>query len=49
MLPSGETYTGAAWLSSARVVRCGSESFNDIIFALNQNIHSGKDDRAEEV
>ncbi len=28
-LPSGETYTGAAWLSSARVVRCRVKSFNE--------------------
>ncbi len=25
----GETYTGAAWLSSARVVRCRVKSFNE--------------------
>ena len=28
-LPSGETYTGAAWLSSARVVRCRVKSLNE--------------------
>ena len=28
-LPSGETYTGAAWLSSARVVRCWVKSRNE--------------------
>ncbi len=29
VLPSGETYTGAAWLSSARVVRCRVKSLNE--------------------
>ncbi len=28
-LPSGETCTGAAWLSSARVVRCRVKSLNE--------------------
>ena len=28
-LPSGETITGAAWLSSARVVRCRVKSHNE--------------------
>ncbi len=28
-LPSGETLTGAAWLSSARVVRCRVKSLNE--------------------
>src|SRR6266576_3177641 len=29
VLPSGETRTGAAWLSSARVVRCRVKSLNE--------------------